>query len=239
MLQYGNFEINCGVLSFITKDPQQQESASKWLVERRNDVEDQIVHTLGINAFRYVMYSTGSYGFAKYDGITLTFDSILSGEDAYCTFNADIKYQRGAKTGKKLPKKRFKAKPRSKLLKFLDECGLKPRRPSEYHEHMGKLKELIYVAEFQNSSASGKLLKDSIKPLNLNAKELTTLLLNTEKEALNRSAIDRQYFGNCSANARQHSSASTWLNPSNTVPSGEIKVRAESITDIRDRKSVV
>lgn len=53
--QYGDFEILDGVVSFIAKDPQQQQSASKWLAERRDDIEIYIISALKLkNAYRCV-----------------------------------------------------------------------------------------------------------------------------------------------------------------------------------------
>ena len=226
--QYGDFEVLDGVVSFIAKDPQQQQSASKWLAERRDDIEIYIISALKLKtAYRCVDYSTGFYGPKKSDGVTLTFDNIYSGDDAFCVFNADIRYQRGARAGKKLPKKKFKVKRRSKLMRFLVMSGLKPRRQSEFHEHMGKLKEIIYTADLVNPDGGKQLDKDSIKPLHLEAKVLTNLLKNKHNNEINGSAIDRQFFGNYSANTRQPSSANTWPNPSNNETSSEFKVRAE------------
>jgi hypothetical protein len=233
-LKHGDFEILNGVVSFIAKDPEQQQPASKWLAERRNEIENYIIRALKLeNAYRYVDYSTGSYGPKKSDGVTLTFDNIYSGDDAFCVFNADIRYQRGARAGKKLPKKKYKVKRRSKLKRLLDSSGLNPRRPSEYCEHMGKLREIVYTADLVNPDGGKQLDKDSIKPLHLEAKVLTNLLKNKHNNEINGSATDRQFFGNYSANTRQPSSANTWPNPSNNETSSEFKVRAESSTDIR------
>lgn len=236
-LRYGVFQFQAGVLKYITEDPRRQDSASNWLKEHRIDIENLIINELRLkNAYRFVNYSTGSYGPKKSDGVTLTFDNISSGNDAYCIFNADIRYQRGVKAGQKLPKKRFKVKPRSKLSKLLKAAKINPRRPSEYHEHMGKLKNLIYTAELKPPSTGSKLLKDSVKPLHIDTEELTKLLLSKQNEQEEFSAIDRQFFGKCSADNRQQSSASNWHKACDFNASSKNEVRANLNTDIRSQE---
>lgn len=96
-LKHGDFEILNGVVSFIAKDPEQQQPASKWLAERRNEIENYIIRALKLeNAYRYVDYSTGSYGpkSLMVSRLRLTTYTVETMHSVYLTPTSDINAER-------------------------------------------------------------------------------------------------------------------------------------------------
>ena len=116
-----------------------------------------------VKGLKYEGYATGSYSNGKYPGVTLLFSSDAG--DYYAIFNAIREYQRNTgnhAVGDALPKKEFRVKANCAFVKFWKRTGLKPpRRLSEYHKVMSKLKSLTYTANLR-SAGKEKLDNSSI-----------------------------------------------------------------------------
>jgi len=99
---------------------------------------------------------------------------LVSCVDGYAIFNADLKRAKSTKSGGKgasLPKKQFRVGPRNKFVKFWKRTGIKlPPRLSSFHDYMGKLKQLVFIA---NILEGEKLDKDSIEPANITASQIS------------------------------------------------------------------
>lgn len=128
---------------------------------------EQIASVIDSNVFTYCSYTTGSYG-RGFDGVTLQFENIHSLTGAYSIFNADLKRVRTTKNGKKgarLPKGQFRVAKRSNFVRFWQKCSLKlPNRLSVFHDYMGNLKSLLFVASY---SKGERLDCSTIKPANI------------------------------------------------------------------------
>jgi hypothetical protein len=116
-----------------------------------------------VKGLKYVGYTTGTYSNGKYPGLTLHFSSEAG--DYYAIFNVLLQYQRSTgnhAVGDALPKKEFRVKANCAFVKFWKRTGLKPpRRISEYHKVMSKLKSLTYTAQLRDAR-KGKLDNSSI-----------------------------------------------------------------------------
>lgn len=134
-----------------------------WLKQHEPLLIRDICLTLNITAFRYISYSTGSYGSKKSQGITLQFNNIKTNDEAYIVYNANLKRARTGKRGKKgepLPEKQFIVSEKSSFYKFWCSTGLPlPRSLSKFYECMGKLKSLIFTGQVDfNNRITGKKL---------------------------------------------------------------------------------
>jgi hypothetical protein len=120
-----------------------------------------------IGSLKYLSYTTGSYDSGKYDGITLQFESEITGEHYYVIFNANIRRKRNTKyhkAGSLLPKGRFSVGRRSNFFKFWHLTGLKiPARLSAFNDYMGKLKKFQFAAEV---SKGNRLDASTLHPTN-------------------------------------------------------------------------
>jgi len=163
---------------------------SDWLKKKKDQIIRELAVMLGIDLLVYVDYSTGCFD-NRYPGVNLQFQWILSLEGGYVNFNADLKRARSSESGKKgtpLPKGRFIVGKMNKFLKFWARTGLKlPPRLSSFHDYMGNLKQLIFVADIIDGE---KLDKDSIEPFNISAskvserfRELTDNIHTTRKQS--------------------------------------------------------
>jgi hypothetical protein len=134
-----------------------------WLKENETLLINDICRLFNIVPLRYISYTTGSYGVKKSQGITLQFSNLLSAEDAYIIFNANLTRSRTtnrAKKGDLLPGKRFIVSERSGFYKFWLSTRLPlPRSPSKFYECMGKLKLLTFTSpiDFNNRITDKKL----------------------------------------------------------------------------------
>lgn len=139
------------------------EVPSSWLKQHELLLIRDICLALNITAFRYISYSTGSYGTKKSQGVTLQFNNIKTNDEAYVVYNANLKRARTGKRGKKgepLPEKQFIVSEKSSFYKFWCSTGLPlPRSLSKFYECMGKLKPLIFTGQVDfNNRITGKKL---------------------------------------------------------------------------------
>ena len=116
-----------------------------------------------VQGLKFDSFSTGSYTGGKYPGLTLQFSSAAG--DYHAIFNVILHYQRNTEShssGDALPAKEFRVKDNCGFLKFWRKIGLQPpRRKSEYHKVMNRLKRLTFTAELSDVR-KGKLKNSSI-----------------------------------------------------------------------------
>lgn len=124
-------------------------------------------------AYIYTGHHAGAFKGAG-GGVALHFQSLETGSAAAVFFNADLRRQRTTKGGKKgelLPRGRFVVARASAFVQFWKRTGLHARGLSEYGEYMGNLKRLLFYAA-PDWERPGRLDKDTIKPLAMDAGEL-------------------------------------------------------------------
>ncbi|SIS82632.1 hypothetical protein [Neptunomonas antarctica] len=148
-------------------------TSDKWLKENREWVIQEILTATAKEGYIFAAYTTGYYkGAHGAGGLTLNFNNIVTGISSFISYNVSLKRERSTNSGKKgeaLPNGRFNAGKSRAFLQFWSSTGLnKPKRPSGYHDCMGKLKEIVFTGEVVN----GKLSKHSFKPLNISIEEI-------------------------------------------------------------------
>lgn len=140
----------------------------EWFKEKSHDLICDILNKTNTEAFIYESYSTGQYGSKRYSGVTLQFTSLLSGNEAFAIFNADLKRLKTASKGKKggpLPEGQFRVGKKSGFYKFWNQAGLNlPPRLSSFHDYMGNLKPLFFTGDYRKGE---KLSNESLRPLNI------------------------------------------------------------------------
>ena len=145
----------------------------EWFKEKSHDLTCDILNKTNTEAFIYESYSTGQYGSKRYSGVTLQFTSLLSGNEAFAIFNADLKRLKTAIKGKKgepLPTGQFRVGKKSGFHKFWNQTGLDlPPRLSSFHDYMGNLKPLFFTGDYRQGK---KLSNESLRPLNISYSEM-------------------------------------------------------------------
>ena len=123
-----------------------------------------------VGPLEFESFSTGVYG-GGFDGVTLQFIDLVTGENYYAIFNAKLSRKRSTRryqAGTRLPGKQFRISRRHLFYRFWRNTGLPvPPRLGAFHDYMGKLRKLQF---------SGELVAD--KPNRLNASSLQLLQIN-------------------------------------------------------------
>lgn len=150
----------------------------EWFRNERDVLIKQVSVLMGLDPLVYDGYSTGRYGQKqRYSGVTLQFVRLLSGEQSYIVFNANLDRAKSTKFGKKgtpLPSGRFRIGRKSAFYKFWLSTGLNiPPRLSSFHDYMGNLKDLIFSAQ---NCVGEKLDKETIAPLSISCTQLVKTL---------------------------------------------------------------
>ncbi|MDO6719865.1 hypothetical protein Q4575_10655 [Psychrosphaera sp. 1_MG-2023] len=164
-----------------------------WLIQNRALLINEIGQLFNKEPLQYISFTTGSYGTKKYQGVTLQFRSLLSGEFAYLIFNANLKRSRKSKNankGEPLPGKQFIVSERSSFYKFWLSTGLAlPKSLSKFYECMGKLKSLTFKSEIDSNNR----IKDKTLPLlEVNYHEILNKLKQPRNVQLNENKPAKQ-----------------------------------------------
>lgn len=186
-----------------------------WYSDNKQRLITEITKTVSVTAYRYDSYSTGRYKSDQkglyFSGVTLQFVNVVTGENPHAIFNAGLKRSRTTKSGKKgdpLPKGRFNITKNYAFFKFWERAKIPhPRRLSEYHEHMGKLRNMVFTMELNEK---GKAVNDSLMPLSVSYDAIASALNIADfvrQEVGKSSAIVRQEVG---SRVRQASSAAPY-----------------------------
>jgi|10_taG_2_1085330.scaffolds.fasta_scaffold02670_8 hypothetical protein len=169
--------------------PKSGKRADGWLKDNAKEIYKDVITQAGLDALQYTGYSTGYYTQYKAGGITLQYSFILTGESCHVVFNADLKRARGKQRGQLLPKGQFRVSKSHAFTRFWVGLGLNlPKRLSGFHDCMGKLKSVVITGTVDNNN---RILKETIKPLEMSHEKLT-ILFNTAKSPDNYPTITRQ-----------------------------------------------
>lgn len=148
---------------------------TEWFQNNAPSLIQQILSTIGIEAYEYRAYNTGHYGKAKHAGINLQFRNVLANSSAYSIFNADLTRTRTTKTGKAgsaLPDGHFRVGELSHFYKFWIGAGLAvPKSLTSFHDYMGKLRGILFRAEM-TAGRENRMKSDSIRPLSVSAEQV-------------------------------------------------------------------
>ncbi|MBV0934946.1 hypothetical protein, partial [Marinobacterium weihaiense] len=143
--------IESGRLKLIPKSGKQA-AADGWLTDNFEQLLSEIVAVTGTRAFVYHGYSRGKYGRSKAGGVTLNLTNVDKGEQAFCIYNVNVTRDKNTRHGEKgsmLPAGHFNPPKGGDFILFWKRCGLKlPRRLSSFHDYMGKLRRIIFTADY-------------------------------------------------------------------------------------------
>ncbi len=146
----------------------------QWIAEHAPDICRAILTAADLDAFEYVGYTTGHYGKHKASGVTLQFVSVITGENVYAIFNADLTRQRttaGGKAGAPLPKGQFRVGKRSHFYKFWLSTGIPVRRLSDFHDYMGHLSGILCAGNI----VGDRIDVGTLRPVSLSEAEIAVL----------------------------------------------------------------
>ncbi len=187
--------IDAGAIVLIPKNGDQT-TADKWLKDNHDQLLVEILGATGKQAYLYDGYSTGCYGARKAGGVTLQFINPVSGQEAFTVFNAEVKRTRTTKHGKKgtmLPPGHFNIGKRAAFVSLWSRVGLPlPRRLSEFHDCMGKLRNVVLTG---TADHNGKIDKTTLNALSISFEEIRDSL-SSRKSPDNYPAKSRQLPGN-------------------------------------------
>lgn len=163
--------VSQGQLIIIPKSGEQV--PHDWLATNERKIIAEIARQLNQSIFTYSYYKTGIYNNGLSPGIMIRFIDLLTGEEPFAIFNAQLKYQRTTrkkKAGDRLPDGHFRIGNRSALYILWIKTALDiPRRFSEWHKSMSKLRHVYFVGE---KTSGNKLVNKSIQPLSLSHSEI-------------------------------------------------------------------
>jgi len=169
----------------------------EWLNDNREKLIVGILQATKIDAYTYESHTTGNYGKPRASGITLQFINPFTGENPYAVFNAELKRDRNTKHGKKgdaLPNGHFRVGKKSRFYSFWRTAELTmPKRLSSFHDYMGKLKALLFVADIDHKN---RMKKSSIRLLSITYQQLQEAF-NVEPLAHNIQTLPGQSPDNC------------------------------------------
>jgi hypothetical protein len=147
-----------------------------WLATNQTKIISEIALQSKRPIYSYAYYKTGIYNQNRSAGVMIRFIDLLTGEDVYAIFNAQLKRQRttkNKKAGTPLPEGQFYIGDRSALYMLWIKTELDvPRRFSEWHKSMSKLRHVYFTAD---RSLGDKLANKSIHPLSLSNDEINQL----------------------------------------------------------------
>ena len=137
-----------------------------WFAANEAELLRDILRVTSVSGLSYDSYSTGNYGIQKYPGVTLQFIDLLTGENPYAVFNANLSKARNSSKGPKgspLPQGEFSVGKRSKFYSFWLNTQIPlPPRLTRFHEYMGNLRSVVFSGSY---SPDGRILKSSLRPL--------------------------------------------------------------------------
>ncbi len=170
-----NIEIVDGKLNIIPVSNRQ--IPEQWLKDNRETLLSEIAQVANVEPYIYLGYSTGSYGEHKSGGVSLQFTNLITGEDAFAVFNAELTRARKSKSGDKgisLPKGKFRVRKGFEFYRFWLLSGLNiPPRLSVFDQYMGNLKSLAFIPELGKRN---KFINKKTKLMNVSYKLISSSL---------------------------------------------------------------
>jgi hypothetical protein len=150
---------------------------ANWLAENEPSIVKEIANLLNIGVYRYTGYSTGRYGKHCSEGLTLQFENILNGDEAFAILNVQLTRKRATNhgiVGAELPKGQFRVSTKHNFYKLWVSTDIKlPARISSFHDYMGKLKSLVFTG---NLDSKNKISNETLKPLNVSHEQIITCI---------------------------------------------------------------
>lgn len=143
-----------------------------WLSDNGDMLVRQILGVTGQDAYRYQGHKTGHYGPHRSAGLTLQFQSVMTDDEAYAIFNAELTRARNTANGKKgdpLPAGQFRAASGSHLMKFWQSTGIALKRLAAMHDYIGRLRNVLISASPTLGRDDGRLDAGSLRALNISS----------------------------------------------------------------------
>ncbi len=144
----------------------------KWLQVHWLGLAQEILTTIGLEAYEYESYKTGHYGDRKLPGITLQFLPVAAGKNAHTIFNANLTRLRTTESGdagSPLPEGHFSVGKRSHFYSFWISTGLAvPKSLTSFHDFMGKLRGILFTAEW-TEGRENRMDAGTPRPLSISA----------------------------------------------------------------------
>ena len=145
----------------------------EWMAFNKTRLISEALDLLNVpDIYVYKYYTTGRYGSKNIMGLTLQFQSILTGESFYSVLNVSLKRSRNTKAGKKgspLASGQFIPPKDGLFCKLWASTGLKvPRYCIEYYKCMGKLASFHFVGDV-HATEKDRLISSTINPVNLSS----------------------------------------------------------------------
>lgn len=167
--------INDGRLEVKTKSG--CKPSSDWLNQNSSKIASEVAQLVNKSLYVYSHYKTGTFNKGIAPGVMISLTDLLTGENVYAIFNAELKRKRNIKSGNAgaaLPKGKFTVGRQSALYKLWLKTYLElPRRPSELYKSIGKLKSIYVTAQRTNES---KLSNSSIEMFSCDSQTIHRLI---------------------------------------------------------------
>jgi hypothetical protein len=148
-----------------------------WFNNNSHKIALEVAQLVNQSIYVYSLYQTGTYYKGIAPGVMISLNDLLTGENVYAIFNAELKRKRNTKSGNAgaaLPKGKFTVGRQSALYKLWLKTDLElPRRPSELYKSMGKLKSIYLTAQISNKS---KLSNRSIEMFSCDSQTIHRLI---------------------------------------------------------------
>lgn len=148
-----------------------------WLATHSTDLITQAASIAEVTALEYTGYSVGHYGPKLAGGVTLQFRCLTTGQELFAIFNASTKRIRTTRHGNKgdpLPLGQFRVGRRSAFYHFWLSTGLAVHRLSDFHDYMGKLRNLTFTGSL---SKGERLDVATLRPLTISGEAMRTLVV--------------------------------------------------------------
>lgn len=148
-----------------------------WLNNHSHRIASEVAQLVNQSIYVYSHYKTGTFNKGIAPGVMVSLNDLLTGENVYAIFNAELKRKRNTKSGNAgaaLPKGKFTVGRQSALYKLWLKTDLElPRRPSELYKSIGKLKSIYLTAQRTNES---KLSNSSIEMFSCDSQTIQRII---------------------------------------------------------------
>lgn len=144
-----------------------------FIQENHANFYREISVVLGHPILQYQSYSTGRFSVKRFEGVSLNYADVKSGQLCSVVFNAELSRLRSTthgRQGEKLPKGQFRVTNKFAFTRYWLLLGLPlPKKLSTFHECMGKLKAVLILGQV---GSDGRIRKETIKPFSASHDEL-------------------------------------------------------------------
>ena len=150
-----------------------QDEADHYALEHNEQLLAAISALCGIKVFRYLSHSCQVCTDRTQDSVTWKLERIGTLGDYWAGFNAELKYSRGLKKGKRFDNPRqFNCGARSMLMRVWAQLGGNQKVvPSDLYRKLNWLKSIWFQADLRTDPSTGeqdnKLINESIRLINI------------------------------------------------------------------------